>query len=336
VVPVYLLVWVITETDAPFARWVVGAFEDQHALQFKFPATPIQMMIGAIGAILQTAQLELFLEDNFSSWTIFALYAGIGTAICAGLAALVWWSRSTQQLLALARTNALFTVSLLSIIFWSAIVTVWEPVTANYWLFDFFPALVCLGLVFRARAMRGLTAFVAIALVLSGLNGYLNHADDHYESRNTPEGLIASINQHLGKRDIFIVLANKDWYGNTEYELLFQCLAQDADTRGSAILNDFVLRAKTSNSWHAQLQDKIRSTIDSGGQVYVAVHVFDPEVYSDLAGTRDPFSPCVNREYLGIDGPALLTQVKEVFAPYNLEDSDFKIGDDDYFVLRHK
>ena len=35
-------------------------------------------------------------------------------------------------------------------------------------------------------------------------------------------------------------------------------------------------------------------------------------------------------EYLGVDGPDLLRQVKQVFAPYDLEDSDFKIGDDDY------
>jgi hypothetical protein len=154
--------------------------------------------------------------------------------------------------------------------------------------------------------------------------------------RLTPERLIASINQHLGKWDIFIILANKDWYGDTEYELLFECLAQAADTRGRAILNDFVLPATGSNSWRDQLGDQIKSTMDSGGQVYVGAHVFDPESYSDLAGTKDPFSPCINQESLGIDGPALLRQVQQVFAPYNLDDSDFKIGDDDYFALRRK
>jgi len=45
---------------------------------------------------------------------------------------------------------------------------------------------------------------------------------------------------------------------------------------------------------------------------------------------------CLNLEYLGIDGPALVQQVRQVFAAYKLQDSDFKIGDDDYFVLRPK
>ncbi len=70
--------------------------------------------------------------------------------------------------------------------------------------------------------------------------------------------------------------------------------------------------------------------------MYVGAYVLDPESYSDLAGAKDPFSPNLNLEYVGIDGPALLRQVKQVFAPYNLDDSDFKIGADDYFELRRK
>ena len=211
-----------------------------------------------------------------------------------------------------------------------------EPVTANYWVLDFFPALVCLGFVFRACAWRGLTAFAAIALILSGVNGYLNDTEFYEQSRNPPERLIAEVNQQLGKGDIFIVLADKDWYGSTDYESLFRILKQDADDRGQAILNDYVLPAEGSSSWRDRLGEKIRSTIDSGGKVYVGAPVLDADSYSDLAGAKDPFSPNLNLEYVGIDGPVLLEQVKQVFAPYNLADSDFTIGADDYFVLQRK
>ena len=61
------------------------------------------------------------------------------------------------------------------------------PVTSNYWVLDFFPALVCLGFVLRACAWRGLTAFAAMALVLSGANGYLNDTEFYEQSRNPPE-----------------------------------------------------------------------------------------------------------------------------------------------------
>jgi hypothetical protein len=336
VVPVYLYVWTISGSDSALLPWTLGDYEEQHFLELPPLATFIKSTMGASGAVVQSDGIQSFLGQNLSAKQIFALYAALGIATCAGLAALVWWKRSNRLLVQLTKTKALFLVSLLSIFFWSAVVSASEPVTSNYWVLNFFPVLVCLGFVFRACAWRGLTAFAAMALVLSGVNGYLNHAEYYQQSRNPPERLIASVNQHLGKHDIFIVLANKDWYGATDYESLFRCLKKAADVRGQAILNDFVLPAEGSSSWSDQLGDKIRSTIDSGGKVYVGAYVLDPESYSDLAETNDPFSPCVNQEYLGIDGPALLAKVKEVFAPYNLEDSDFKIGADDYYVLRRK
>jgi hypothetical protein len=336
VVPVYLYVWSISGSDSAWLPWTLGEYEEQHFLELSPWATFIKSTMGASGAILQSDSIQSFLGQDLSAKQIFALYGSLGIATCAGLAALVWLTRSNRLIVQLTKTNALFMVSLLSIFFWSAVVSASEPVTSNYWVLDFFPALVCLGFIFRACAWRGLIAFAAIALVLSPVNGYLNHAEFYEQSRNPPERLIASVNQHLGKGDIFIVLASKDWYGSTDYESLFRILKQDADARGQAILNDYVLRADKSSSWSDQLGDKVRSTIDSGGKVYVGASVLDPDSYSDLAGAKDPFSPNLNLEYVGINGPALLQQVKQVFAPYNLKDSDFKIGDDEYFVLQRK
>ena len=336
VVPVYLYVWSISGRESGLLPWTLGDYEEQHFLELSPLATFIKSTMGASGAVVQSDGIQSFLGQNLSAKQIFAIYAALGVVICAGLAVLVWWKRSNRLVVQLRKTKALFLVSLLSIFFWSAVVSGSEPVTSNYWVLDFFPALVCLGFVLRACAWRGLTAFAAMALVLSGVNVYLNHAEYYEQGRNPPERLIASVNQHLGKRDIFIVLANKDWYGATDYESLFRYLKQAADVRGQAILNDFVLPAEGSSSWSDRLGDKIRSTIDSGGKVYVGGYVLEPQSYSDLAGAKDPFSPCLNLEYLGIDGPALLRRVRQVFAPYNLEDSDFKVGDDDYFELRRK
>ena len=336
VVPVYLYVWSISGSDSALLPWTLGEYEEQHFLELSLPATFIKSTMGASGAVVQSDSIQSFLGQNLSAKQIFALYAALGIVICAGLAALAWRARSNRLLVQLTKTNALFIVSLLSIFFWSAVVSASEPVTSNYWVLNFFPALVCLGFVLRACAWRGLTAFAATALVLSGVNGYLNYAEYYAQSRNPPERLLASVNQHLAKRDIFIVLANKDWYGATDYESLFRILKQDADDRGQAILNDYVLPAEGSSSWSDRLGEKIRSTIDSGGKVYVGAYVLDPDSYSDLAGAKDPFSPNLNLEYVGIDGPALLRQVKQIFAPYTLADSDFKIGDDEYFELRRK
>jgi len=336
VVPVYLYVWSASGSDSALLPWTLGEYEEQHFLELSLPATFIKSTMGVSGAVLQSDNIQSFLGQNLSATQVFALYAALGIAICAAFAALAWRARSNRLLVQLTKTNALFIVSLLSIFFWSAVVSASEPVTANYWVLDFFPALVCLGFVLRARAWRGLTAFAVIALVLSGVNGYLNHAEFYEQSRNPPDRLIASVNQQLGTGDIFIVLVNKDWYGATDYESLFRILKQNADARGQAILNDYVLPAEGSNSWRDQLGDKIKSTIDSGGKVYVGAHVLDPDSYSDLAGAKDPFSPNLNLEYVGLNGPALLQQVKQVLAPYNLADSDFTIGDDEYFELRRK
>jgi hypothetical protein len=334
--PAYVFIWHISGSELAFLPWTLGDFQEQHFLELPLLPTLIKSLFGATGAVVQSDFLQSFLAGHLSKREVYALYGALGLAICAGLAGWVWWTRSSGQLMRLARTNALFTLSILSIFFWSVIIVAKEPVTPNYWVLDFFPALVCLGFIFRDREWHGLWTFAAIAIVLSVTNGYLNRVDDLDGSRNDPEVLLASVDRRVAQRDLFIVLANADWYGNVEYELLFRILENSADHRGVAILNDFVLPANGSDSWQAQLGEKIKATMDAGGQVYVGAHVLDPASYSDLAGTKDPFSPCVNQEYVGIDGQSLRAQIEQVFAPYDLEDSDFKIGNDDYFVLKRK
>jgi hypothetical protein len=224
----------------------------------------------------------------------------------------------------------------LTIVFWSAFVIAWEPVTSYYWVLLFFPALVCVGLMLRERGWPGLRIFAVGVVLLIPLNGYLNRADDLALSQNFPEPLVASIQRHVGPRDIFVVLGSNDWYGEIDYDLLFTCLKAAPRNPGLAIVEDFVLPAGGSQAWEATLRQKIDATIDSGGKVFVAGHIFDPDSYKDLTGTNDAFDPYFIKQNLGLKGPALLQQVNEVFAPYNLEETDFKIGADDYYVLRRK
>ncbi len=337
VVPMYLWLWaVIADQGTTFWGFITDYLENQHSLQFQFPATLIKTVMGIAGAVLQSDQIQGYLEANASATAVYVLYAAIGLLICAAAVVLARRSGLIGQLIQLIWNNALFAVSVLSIAFWSAFVIAWEPVTSYYWVLAFFPALVCLGLVLRERGWPGLRVFAVAVVLLIAWNGYLNRADDLALSRNNPEPLVASVQQHLGPRDIFIVLGNNDWFGNMDYDLLFTCLKDTRRNPGLAILNDFVLPAAGSQAWEATLRQKIDATLNSGGRVFVAGHVVDPDSYNDLAGTNDAFDPYFNKQNLGIDGPALLTQVKEVFAPYSLEDSDFKIGDDDYFVLRRK
>jgi hypothetical protein len=200
--------------------------------------------------------------------------------------------------------------------------------------------LKCSGQVLRhlGRSARwpGLRIFAATVVLLTAWNGYFNWADDLALSRNYPEPLVASVQEHVGPRDIFVVLGNNDWYGSMDYDLLFTCLQVTPRNPGLAILNDFVPPAAGSQVRQAKLRQKIDATLSSGGRVFVAQHVLDPDSYQDLAGTNNTFDSFVNKQNLGINGPALLRQVKEVFASYNLEESDFAIGADDYYELRRK
>jgi hypothetical protein len=334
VLPVYLYVWAMVDSGTPFLSWTIEDLATQHSLHFEVPSTAIKAVIGALGAIVQDGAIRLFLDRHLSPSQILGFYGVIGAAICCGALIFAWRSGAYRILLRLIRTNPLFAVSLLSILFWSAIVIAYEPVTQNYWLVDILLAFVAIGLVIRDRRWNGVPALAGVLLVLSLINAWLNHVNDLEASLNAPEHLVVSIDRYVGKRDIFMILADHDWYGDVEYELLFNYLRVSSDLRGVAILNDFVLPAKGSRSWRDQLHNKIDSTLSSCHRVFVAANVLDPRSYWDLAGTKDPFSPFVNKEYVGLNGSELMGQIAEVLEPYRMVNSELRIGSDRYFALK--
>lgn len=241
----------------------------------------------------------------------------------------IWRRRMARPLLRMMRVNALFATSVLSIVFWAAFVFVWQPAEPHFWCAALFPALVCVGLVLRDRAWRGLGAFASIAFLVSALNGFLNVGHDRDYSRNFPEPLLAAIQQHVGPRDIFIVLSSGDWLEGMDYDLLFECLDYSPRNPGLAIV-DYVAESGGENApWQQRLQQKIESTLRSGGKVFVAGHLFKPGLYSDQ--TVDPFAIAIYKANSA--EPGLYQQVQLVFAPYDLKASTFAIGLDKYFEL---
>lgn len=338
VLAVYLYAWrVATGGDRAFMSWALRQIEFNGPPEFHFPQTLIQSVTGVFGLMLQDDAIRSFLQENLTIRATLAIYAGLGIFSILGVTTLIRWTQSNKRLLALARNNPLFTVSLLSICFWSVVVIIEEPVTSNHWVLVLFPGLVCLGLVLRGGSRRAVNAFAVIVLMLSGVNAYLNRSADLSASRNAPQRLVASIDRHLGKKDIFLVLANQDWYGDVEYELLFSYLRVASDRRGVAILNDFVLPAHGSRSWSDALKEKIDSTLNSGGQVFVAAHVLDADSYQDLGNSMNAFSPKedhLSQQYETLGGPALLGQVTKVLNSYDLQQSNFKLADEEFMVIR--
>jgi len=119
------------------------------------------------------------------------------------------------------------------------------------------------------------------------------------------------------------------------YELLFRCLKNSPRNAGLSILDDFVLPKGGSQSWRGKLRATIDSTLNSGGHVLIASHIFQAHEYADLSG-NDPFAAFVEEQYVGIDGSLLYEEARRLFGSYRLIGSDFKIGSDPYFVLERR
>ena len=216
---------------------------------------------------------------------------------------------------------------------WFVFAFAWEPATPHYWVLIFFPGLACLGVAIREYGWPRQWLFLSGVAVVSLWNGYFNYRSDTILSRGFPEPMLAAIQKHVGDRDIFIVLGNDGAYGGVNYEILFTCLDYSPRNPEVAILNDFVLPANGTRSWRDKFDEKIGSTLNAGGRVFVASHVFDRDTYADLAGIRDPFDEQINPQYLAIDGEAVYREVQQAFQSYDLEEADFRLGDDDYLVL---
>jgi Protein O-mannosyl-transferase TMEM260-like len=286
----YVGCWHTLDKSRPgFVRWVSAYLATQHRPQLEFPGSLARAVMGISGSLVQTERLKEFLGASLSEGTILFLYLGFGLFACLAVVALAR-RKGGRRAMRLLRSNALFTVSLLSIVCWSAFVLAWEPATPYYWVLNLFPALVCLGLLLRDSPLPKQRAFAIAVVLVSGWNIYFNRDYDQLYSRNFPPPLLASIKRHVAASDIFITLGNGEWYGDVDYDLLFACLKYWPRNLGVAILDDFVL-PDGPVPWRKKLGEKIDNTLDSGDRVFVAAHVFDPDTYADLSNAGDAFAP---------------------------------------------
>jgi hypothetical protein len=322
-----------------FSRWLTAYVDSVHPiqlLQLGVAKCFSRSVIGLTSSLLQSQRLELFLIARFSSTTILALYGTAGIVAVGAVAAACRTAALRQQIGTLFKHVSLFAISLLSVAFWWAFAFAWESATPHYWALSLFPALIAVGFVLRHRSPTARWIFVATALLVAGWNSYANHQVDRSESRNFPEPLLASIQDHLGDRDIFIVLGDDHWYGGMNYILLSRILKYRPRDPLVTILNESMVLQKRPQSWRRVLDERIKSTLNSGGRVFVAAHVFNHTEYEDLAVLQNPFAEQIDAPYLAIDPEILYQQVQQIFRDYALRKSDFRIGSDDYYSVKPK
>jgi hypothetical protein len=330
----YLWFWHAVNPAEAFLAWSTGYVHSLHPpqlLQLGFLICWAQSMIGFSAALLQTKPINVFLSKHLTTWAILLLYAALGVLPILAIGLLACQRHVRAVISQLAGGSPVFTVSIVSCMTWWAFAFSWEPETAQYWCLSLFPLILCVCLVLDGLAWRRWIVILSV-FVLSGWNGYFNHWADEKESINNPDALLASIRSKVGNRDVFIVLANDHWFGDMDYHLLHNCLKYSARDPGLAILNDFVLTEKTQD-WRVALRHKIDATLNSGGRVFVAAHVFDRNSYADLSSANQAFREQIATPYLRIDGNTIYAQVRQLLAGYGLRGSDFVLGNDRYFLL---
>ncbi len=335
----YFCFWTYVSPGEGLLRWSTGYMESVHRLQLfqlGLPKSFARSVMGLSSALVQDAKIEAFIEREIRPKTVFTIYIGLGLAALAGLGMAFLRTGPRRTLLALSRNNSLFAVSFLSIIAWWTFAFSWEAATAHYWVLGLFPAMVCLGLLLRESRAPAKYMTLTVMVLVSAWNVYFNVGWDRSLSRNFPDPLVASVERYVRSLDIFIFLGNDEWFGDINYILLFNCLRLSGKVRGVAIFNDYIEPVGTRSSWTTRLREKIESTLDSGGQVFVAAHVFDHKSYRDLSLTDHPFNEQIDTEYLGIDGPALEQEIRQIFANYRLERSSFQLGSDFYLTVRRR
>jgi hypothetical protein len=335
----YLGAWIRTP-EPSFFRWVTKFAQEllsPNLYDVGARMCSVKSVIGISGMLVQPYRIIAFLQDNFSNRTIVAIYSILGVVGLSAAGFAAWNLRLAAPFMRLVRTNALFPMSLLWMIFWSAFVFVWQPAELHFWAVDIFPAFVCLGMLLRERAWRRLWVFAVTVFLVSAWNIYFNHAYDRVLSVNFPPPLVATIYRHVRPGDIFIVLSQDDGLGGIDYDLLLETLRLSPRDPALAIIDDFARPAGASASWADKLRAKINQTLDSGSRVFVAAHVFDPESYNNLAGDADdPFAVAVFKGYSGAQETSFFRKVKDAFVPYKLERSNFELGTDKYFLLEHR
>jgi Protein O-mannosyl-transferase TMEM260-like len=332
----YLIYWHTLHTGQTFFHWTTQYLASQHSLQFEFPKALAAGSIGVLSAAVQTEPLDLLLQEHFSPDKIWLFYSFLGLVIAILIGWTAWRMRVLKEAAREFRHNALFTVSLFSIACWSAFVLVWEPETAYYWVLNLFPGLLCVSIVLRNRPIGRRWLLVGTVLSLVLWNAYFDHMYDRFYSDNFPPPILESISKHVGPNGLFVVLGNREWYGQMNYDLIFTCLKYSPTDRGVAILDDLVMHEKSPKSWTEDLRAKIQATLDTHGRVFVASHVFNPESYADLARANSAFAPFVQKRYLGLDGRELYWKVRAFFKGYNLVKSTFAIGKDPFLEVEKR
>ena len=332
----YVCIWQFeTGPEQSIFRWSTDYLNTVHPVQLfelGFPTTLARSMMGLSGMLVQDYRIRWLLYTSLSRNAIVALYDGIGFLAVVALSFAMYRGFASGALLPLLQKNSLFALSLSSLGAWCAFCFAWEPATVHYWTLGLFPALVCIAMLVRGRSINGRLLITSVLLV-SAWNCYYNYAFDRNNSRNFPDPLLASIQQYVGAHDIFLVLGDDHWFGNVNYILIFRVLNYSARNPGVAIFNDLILRPGGAQNWREKLGAKIDSTLNSGGQVFVASHVFDPGSYRDLSSHNDPFNEQIAERYLAVDGPAVYQDLRQFFAGYRLTKSNFSVGSDAYFAV---
>ena len=334
----YIGAWSVARIDQPFFHWTLKFAYVLHSpslYDLGLPMCLIKAVMGLSGVLLQSVMIKDYLASNYSSRAIYALYASIGILALVGISWWAWRDQVGQIGSRLVRINALFAVSILSMLLWIGFVVIWQPAEPHFWCAALFPALLCFGMVQRERGWPGVWILATVFVLLSGWNLYFDLQHDQSERHNFPEPLLATIQQHVGPRGIFVIL-DVGVAVDVDYDLLSECLHYSPHDSGIAIGDYLADGDQDGHSWQQRLHDKIETVLDSGGPVFVAEHVLEPGSYSDLSGRDNPFAIAIYKGAPTIPGPALYTQVQQLLADYVLSPSDFAIGDDHYLILTRK
>ena len=334
----YIGAWSVARIDQPFFHWTLKFAYLLHSpslYDLGLPMCLIKAVMGLSGVLLQSVAIKDYLASNYSSRAIYTLYASIGILALVGAGWWAWRDHVGNIVSGLVRLNALFAVSIVSMLLWVGFVVIWQPAEPHFWCAALFPALLCFGMVQREREWSGVWILAALFVLLSGWNLYFNLQHDRSERHNFPEPLLANIQQHVGPRGIFVVL-DIGVGVDVDYDLLFESLHYSPHDSGIAI-GDYLADAdRGGQSWQQRLRDKIEAVLDSGGPVFVAEHLLEPGSYSDLSGRENPFAIAIYKGAPTTPGPTLYAQVQQVLADYVLTPSDFAIGVDRYLILTRK
>jgi hypothetical protein len=316
---------------AGFLNWTMTYLQEQHGIQVHWPQSAIKCVIGMVSSVVESSWIRDTVNPLKNNAPIWRFYGSLLVAGCVAAAALFARRSVRERLLRLLHSNASFTSALMLVLAWSTFVFLWEP-TGYYWSVNLFPLAFLATWWVRGSGKQTALLVAGVLLLVSGWNLYANHRLDQAYSVNFPPPKLEQIRAQLGPEDVFIV-AGRDWYANTDYDLLLACLDDWPHDPAMALLDDYVLKGPREE-WQQKLDRDIREALASGGRVYVADHVFWPDSYRDLEQTADPFSEYAHTEYASLNGIRLSGEINGFFDHYERFPASFKIGAEKFWELK--